>query len=61
MFEPDIFGMIAPGLPQVSNCYGERMGHIMNYGDGVYRGIFVSAMYTQALFAKIFEKLWTAD
>ncbi|MBZ5680336.1 MAG: ADP-ribosylglycohydrolase family protein [Acidobacteriia bacterium] len=50
--ESDIFGMIAPGLPQVSNRYGERMGHIMNYGDGVYGGMFIAAMYTQAFFAK---------
>jgi len=50
--ESDVFGMIAPGMPQVSNRYGERMGHIMNYGDGVYGGMFVSAMYTQAFFAK---------
>jgi hypothetical protein len=49
--ESDIFGMIAPGLPQVSNRYGDRMGHIMNYGDGVYGGMFISAMYTQAFFA----------
>jgi hypothetical protein len=27
------------------------MGHIMNYGDGVYGGMFISAMYTQAFFA----------
>src|SRR6266571_613808 len=50
--ESDIFGMIAPGMPQVSNRYGERMGHIMNYGDGVYGGMFIAAMYTQAFFAK---------
>jgi hypothetical protein len=49
--ESDVFGMIAPGMPQVSNRYGERMGHIMNYGDGVYGGMFISAMYTQAFFA----------
>ena len=50
--EADIFGMIAPGMPQVSNRYGDRMGHIMNYGDGVYGGMFIAAMYTQAFFAK---------
>jgi hypothetical protein len=49
--ESDIFGIIAPGMPRVSNRYGERMGHIMNYGDGVYGGMFISAMYTQAFFA----------
>ena len=50
--ESDIFGMIAPGMPQVSNRYGDRMGHIMNYGDGVYGGMFIAAMYTQAFFAR---------
>jgi len=50
--EADIFGMIAPGMPQVSNRYGDRMGHIMNYGDGVYGGMFIAAMYTQAFFAR---------
>jgi hypothetical protein len=44
--------MIAPGMPQVSNRFDDRMGHIMNYGDGVYGGMFISAMYTQAFFAK---------
>jgi len=49
--EADIFGMISPGLPQVSNRFADRMGHIMNYGDGVYGGMFIAAMYTQAFFA----------
>ena len=50
--ESDIFGMISPGLPQVSNRFDDRMGHIMNYGDGVYGGMFISAMYAEAFFAK---------
>ena len=50
--ESDIFGMISPGMPQVSNRFGDRMGHIMNYGDGVYGGMFISAMYTQAFFER---------
>lgn len=49
--EADIFGMISPGLPKVSNQFADRMGHIMNYGDGVYGGMFIAAMYTQAFFA----------
>ncbi|MBZ5672276.1 MAG: ADP-ribosylglycohydrolase family protein [Acidobacteriia bacterium] len=49
--EADVFGMIAPGMPLVSNRYADRMGHIMNYGDGVYGGMFIAAMYTQAFFA----------
>jgi hypothetical protein len=39
-------------MPQVSNRFDDRMGHIMNYGDGVYGGRFISARYTQAFFAK---------
>ena len=50
--EADIFGMISPGLPHVSNQFSDRMGHIMNYGDGVYGGMFIAAMYTQAFFAQ---------
>ena len=50
--ESDVFGMISPGMPQVSNRFDDQMGHIMNYGDGVYGGMFLSAMYTQAFFAK---------
>ena len=50
--EADVFGMVSPGLPQVSNKFGDRMGHIMNYGDGVYGGMFIAAMYAQAFFAK---------
>jgi len=38
-------------MPQVSNRFSDRMGHIMAYGDGVYGGMFTSAMYTQAFFA----------
>jgi len=55
--EADVFGMIAPGMPQVSNRYGDRMGHIMNYGDGVYGGMFIAAMYTQAFFAKTIREV----
>jgi hypothetical protein len=28
----------------------EKIGHIMNYGDGVYGGIFVAALYAEAFF-----------
>lgn len=48
--ESDLFGLIAPGLPQVSNQWCDKFGHMMNFGDGVYGGIFVAGMYTQAFF-----------
>jgi len=48
--EADYSGLIAPGMPQVVIELGEKFGRIMNYGDGVYAGQFVGAMYTEAFF-----------
>ena len=50
--EADLFGLIAPGLPQSSNAWGDKVGHMMNYGDGVYAGMAMSAMYGEAFFEK---------
>ena len=48
--EADLFGIICPGLPQECNRLCDIFGHIMNYGDGVYGGMFVAGMYTGAYF-----------
>lgn len=48
--EADFIGLMAPGLPQATNRLADRIGHIMNYGDGVYGGMFVAAMYAAAFF-----------
>lgn len=48
--EADYSGLIAPGLPQVAVDLGEKFGRLMNYGDGVYAGQFVGAMYAAAFF-----------
>lgn len=48
--EADLFGLICPGLPQESNKWSDKVGHLMNYGDGVYGGMFVAGMYTAAFF-----------
>ncbi len=48
--EADFIGLMTPGLPQVSNDYCWRAGHVMNYGDGVYGGMFVCGMYSAAFF-----------
>jgi ADP-ribosylglycohydrolase len=50
--ESDFIGLITPGLPRLSNELCDRVGHIMNYGDGVYGGMLVSAMYGQAFFER---------
>jgi hypothetical protein len=46
--EADFAGMMAPGMTNTASKYCDEIGHIMNYGDGWYGGVFVSAMYTLA-------------
>jgi hypothetical protein len=50
--EADFIGLMTPGLPQESNKYAERVGRVMNHGDGLYGGMFVSALYAAAFFEK---------
>jgi hypothetical protein len=46
--EADFIGLVCPGLPQTALDICDRVGHIMNYGDGYYGGVFVAAMYSAA-------------
>lgn len=46
--EADLFGILCPAMPHESNRLCDVFGHIMNYGDGVYGGMFVSGMYAAA-------------
>ncbi len=46
--EADFIGLMAPGLPRSSNDIALRAGRVMNYGDGIYGGMFVSCMYSAA-------------
>ena len=48
--EADFIGLMCPGLPQASNHYADRVGRVMNYGDGLYGGMFFGAMYAAAYF-----------
>jgi hypothetical protein len=48
--EADYSGLVAPGLPNTSIELGEKFGRLMNYGDGVYAGQFIGALYGQAFF-----------
>lgn len=58
--EADFIGLMCPGMPVMSNLYCDRVGHIMNYGDGVYGGMFVAAMYAAAFVEKDVEKVLQA-
>ncbi len=48
--EADFIGLMCPGLPRESNKYCDRVGRVMNYGDGLYGGMFVCGMYAVAYF-----------
>jgi len=55
--EADFIGFMCPGMPQTSNKICDRIGHVMNYGDGVYGGMFVCALYAEAYFEKDMNKI----
>jgi hypothetical protein len=46
--ESDFSGLMSPGMPNAAAAIGDKIGHIMNYGDGWYGGVYVGAMYTLA-------------
>lgn len=48
--EADYIGFMNPGMPRTALKMAEKAGHIMNYGDGVYGGVFVAALYSEAFF-----------
>ena len=53
----DITGLIAPGLPNVTIALGEQFGPVSRYGDGIYAGQFVGALYSEAFFESEPEKI----
>ncbi|MFM2360841.1 MAG: hypothetical protein RLY16_2834, partial [Bacteroidota bacterium] len=46
--EADFAGLMYPGMCNTASKLCDKVGHIMNYGDGWYGGVYVSALYTQA-------------
>jgi hypothetical protein len=48
--EADFIGLMTPGLPREANKYAERVGRVMNFGEGLYGGMFVGGMYSAAFF-----------
>lgn len=55
--ESDFSGLIAPGMPNVAIAMGDKFGRLMNYGDGVYAGQFIGAMYAAAFFEQDLRKV----
>lgn len=46
--EADFAGLMSPGMVNTANEIADKVGHIMNYGDGWYGGVFVASMYALA-------------
>ena len=55
--EADYAGLIAPGCPQEVIRLGETFGRLMNFGDGVWAGQFVGALYAAAFFTSDVDAL----
>lgn len=46
--EADYAGLMSPGMPNTASQFSDKIGHIMNYGNGWYGGVYVGAMYSMA-------------
>jgi hypothetical protein len=44
--EADFAGLMTPGMPNTASVISDKIGHIMNYGDGWYGGVYIGAMYS---------------
>jgi len=55
--EADYIGFMCPGMPKTASLIADKIGHIMNYGDGVYGGVFVAALYSEAYFESDIQKI----
>jgi hypothetical protein len=55
--EADYIGFMCPGMPGSATQIADKIGRIMNFGDGVYGGIFVAALYSEAYFESDIQKI----
>jgi len=57
--EADYAGLMSPGMPNAASEISDKIGHIMNYGDGWYGGVYVGAMYALAFVSDDMEYVVT--
>ena len=55
--EADFAGLMAPGMVNTASEICDKVGHIMNYGDGWYGGVYVAAMYSMAFISNNVETI----
>lgn len=48
--EADFIGLLTPGMPQAAVELAQRVGRVMNGGDGLLGGVFVGGLYSAAFF-----------
>jgi hypothetical protein len=53
--EADFAGIMSPGMVNTASNISDKIGHIMNYGDGWYGGVYVGAMYSLAFISDDIE------
>ncbi|WP_108821103.1 ADP-ribosylglycohydrolase family protein [Dysgonomonas sp. Marseille-P4361] len=57
--EADYAGLMNPGMVNSASEISDKIGHIMNYGDGWYGGVYVGAMYSLAFISDDVEFIVT--
>ncbi len=57
--EADFAGIMSPAMPRAAAEICDRAGHIMNYGDGWYGGVYMAAMYSLAFVSSDMEYIVT--
>ncbi len=55
--EADFAGLMSPGMPNAAAGIADRVGHVMNSGDGYYGGVYVAAMYALAFVENDVERV----
>lgn len=56
-FQTELFGMLAPGMPDIAGAYAERFARITSSGPAVEASVFYATLYSQAFFEKDVQKL----
>jgi len=57
--EADFAGLMSPGMVNTASVICDKVGHIMNYGDGWYGGVYVAAMYALSFVSDDLEYIVT--
>ena len=57
--EADFAGLMSPGMVNTASGICDKIGHIMNFGDGWYGGVYVAAMYALAFVSDNIEFIVT--